>query len=206
MNELPFSQACENNKRPILEHLNRLFANTGSVLEVGAGTGQHAVFFAGSMPWLEWRPSELAMNLPILRPRCNAYAGSNLVQPLALDVCARPWPLACRGEALFTANTLHIMAWSAVESMFAALGEHDDSFGRLLVYGPFNYRGRYTSDSNAEFDRWLARRDPESAIRDFEAVDRLAGASGYELLEDLAMPANNRLLVWSRASSLSDAG
>ncbi len=200
MNELPFSQACENNKRPILSELSRLFAKTGSVLEIGAGTGQHAAFFAASMPWLEWRPTELAANLPILRPRCDAFAGSNLGPPLALDACSKPWPVACRGDALFTANTLHIMAWPAVESLFAALEEHNDSFARLAVYGPFNYDGRYTSESNADFDRWLAQRDPGSAIRDFEAVDGLASASGYQLLEDLAMPANNRLLVWYRAT------
>lgn len=200
MDELPYSQACENNKKPIAGELARLLAQTGTVLEIGAGTGQHAVFFAASMPWLQWRPTELAANLPILRPRCDAYAGSNLRAPMALDVCARPWPSACRGDALFTANTFHIMAWSAVESLFAALAEHGDSFGKLAVYGPFNYDGRYTSASNAEFDQWLSQRDSRSAIRDFEAVDRLASSSGYELLADIGMPANNRLLVWSRVT------
>ena len=200
MTELPFSPSCENNKGPILEVLSRVFAGRREVLEIGSGTGQHAVHFAGAMPWLCWRPSELAANLPLVRPRCDVYPGANLSPPVGLDVGARPWQLAQIPQALFTANTLHIMSWESVVALFAELGDRAPADTLLAVYGPFNYQGRYTSDSNARFDQWLAARDPESAIRDFERVDALAAAAGFSLREDNAMPANNRLLVWQRGS------
>lgn len=197
MDSLPFSQACENNKGPILEHLQRLFADCRKVLELGAGTGQHATWFAAHLPHLEWQPTEIAANLPILAPRCAAYSGGNLLPPLALDVCRHPWPAAVP-DAVFSANCFHIMPFSAVEQCFAELGRRARPGTVLCIYGPFNYGGRYTSDSNARFDQWLAARDPDSGIRDFEAVDALATAAGFELREDNAMPANNRLLAWQR--------
>jgi hypothetical protein len=198
MSGLPFSQACENNKLPILSVLQPLFAGRRAVLEIGAGTGQHATFFATHLPWLHWYPSELPANLPYLLPRCEQYPRENLAPPQALDVTERPWPLAIP-DALFTANTFHIMPWEAVVALFAELRQGAAPDTLLAVYGPFNYGGRYTSESNARFDQWLAQRDPDSAIRDFEAVDALASGAGFALLEDHAMPANNRLLAWHRA-------
>ena len=195
---LPYSQACENNKACILEVLERRFADAIEVLEIGAGTGQHAVHFAAAMSWLRWQPSDLAVNLPTLRPRCELYGGGNLLPPLALDVSARPWPVRPLPAALFSANSLHIMPWTSVVAFFAELGERAVAGTLLAVYGPFNYGGSYTSDSNARFDQWLAARDPHSAIRDFEAVDSLAAGAGFALMEDHAMPANNRLLLWRR--------
>jgi hypothetical protein len=195
--ELPFSQACENNKAVILGHLQRLFAGVDEVLEIGSGTGQHACHFAAGLAGLRWQPTELAQNLPVLEPRCSAYAGDNLARPVMLDVCQRPWPCPLPA-ATFTANTLHIMPWSAVEALFDALAQYAPERFLLVIYGPFNYGGSYTSASNAEFDRWLAARDPDSAIRDFEKVDALAGRAGLALAEDNAMPANNRLLAWRR--------
>ncbi len=198
MDGLPFSQACENNKGPILEVIRRAFCACDEVLEIGSGTGQHAAWFSAAMPWLRWQPTELEQNLPLLQPRCELAGTPNLEPPLALDVCRRPWTLAAIPAGIFTANTLHIMPWEAVESLFAELGERAPAGTVLAVYGPFNYGGRYTSDSNASFDQWLAARDHRSAIRDFEAVDALARAAGFGLRQDNAMPANNRLLVWSR--------
>ncbi len=177
-----------------------MLAETGTALEIGAGTGQHATHFAAAMPWLQWQPTELAENMPVLLPRCLACNAANLLAPVVLDVNDRPWPLSPLPDALFTANTLHIMPWQAVESLFAELAARADKPARFAVYGPFNYRGQYTSDSNASFDQWLAQRNPHSAIRDFERVNDLAKAAGYSLLEDNAMPANNRLLVWSGVS------
>ncbi len=197
MAELPYSQACENNKGYILQVIGRVFCACDAVLEIGSGTGQHAAHFSAAMPWLQWQPSELQENLPLLQPRCALADGARLLPPRALDVTAGPWPEPLP-QGVFTANTLHIMPWAAVQSLFAALAQRCAPGAVLVIYGPFNYDGRYTSDSNARFDQWLAARDPRSAIRHFEAVDELAQGAGFSLREDNPMPANNRLLVWSR--------
>ncbi len=198
MDGLPYSQACENNKSFILAVLERLFADCSAVLEIASGTGQHACHFAAHMPWLTWQPTDLPDNLPMLAPRCAAYEGGNLAAPLPLDVRDNPWCVDVPG-GVFSANSLHIMPWSAVQDFFAALGRHAPPGASLAIYGPFNYGGRYTSDSNERFDHWLATQHPDSAIRDFEAVDELAAAARFSLLQDHEMPANNRLLTWRRA-------
>jgi len=194
--DLPYSQASENNREPILAVLREAFANCTEVLEIGAGTGQHATAFAPALPWLRWQPTEHPDALAFLEPRCRAFPAPNLAPPLALDVCDRPWPVPVP-DGVFTANTLHIMPWEATEALFQALAEAVPG-AVLAIYGPFNYGGRYTSDSNAQFDQWLAARSPHSAIRDFEAVDKLAAGAGFTLDTDHAMPANNRLLRWRR--------
>lgn len=171
-------------------------AGRGFVLEIGSGTGQHATWFAAQMPWLRWQPSDRPDALQPLARRCGFYAGDNLLAPIELDVNIRPWRLPTVPDALFTANSLHIMPWPSVENLFAELAERVHDKLLLAVYGPFNYGGRYTSESNARFDEWLAARDPASAIRDFEAVDALAQSAGFRLLEDNALPANNRLIAW----------
>jgi hypothetical protein len=198
MDSLPFSQSCENNKPYILDILREVFADRQRVLEIGSGTGQHACHFAEHLPWLQWQPSELPENLPVLHPRCAAYKGSNLLPEIALDVRQSPWNIAIP-DALFSANTLHIMPFSAVQKLFAALGANAAPDVVLAVYGPFNYHGTYTSASNARFDEWLAQRDPQSAIRDFETINELAETARFVLHGDYAMPANNRLLVWQRS-------
>jgi len=197
IDDLPFSQSCENNKAFILPVLQQVFADRNAVLEIASGTGQHACYFAENMPWLEWQPTEIPQNLAVLHPRCAAYGGANLLQERALDVRQDSWP-RWHTDALFSANSLHIMAFSAVEKLFAALGLYAGDDVVLAVYGPFNYNGSYTSASNARFDQWLAQQSPDSAIRHFEDVDRLAQAAGFELRGDHAMPANNRLLVWGK--------
>jgi len=197
MDTLPFAQSCENNKPWILEVLARVFGDRRQVLEIASGTGQHACHFAANMPWLQWQPTELPENMPVLHPRCAAYAGDNILPERALDVCDQPWPVDIP-DAIFSANSLHIMAFSAVEKLFATLGKSAGDDVVLAVYGPFNYNGRYTSDSNARFDQWLAQKSPDSAIRHFEDVDRLAAGAGFKLQGDHEMPANNRLLVWTK--------
>ncbi|AQA17386.1 methylase [Halioglobus japonicus] len=197
MSDLPYSQACENNKDPILAVLRRVFADRSEVLEIASGTGQHATWFAEHMPHLHWLPTDQPSHLDAVRPRCQAYAGDNLAAPVALDVSTRPWSVERIPSALFTANSLHIMPWSSVCDLFAELGERAEADTRLAIYGPFNYGGEYTSPSNARFDQWLAQQSEYSAIRDFERVNELASEAGFELLEDNPMPANNRLIVWS---------
>jgi hypothetical protein len=196
---LPYSQSCENNKAIIGQHLQALFADRRQVLEIASGTGQHATFFAGQLTWLTWQPTEVPANLAVLEPRCSHYEGSNLTEPLPLDVSVRPWGVAVP-DAVFTANSLHIMPFSSVQALFLELGLRAAAGVLLVVYGPFNYGGQYTSDSNAQFDRWLFQAHPDSAIRDFEEVDLLARTAGFSLQGGNAMPANNRLLVWSKNS------
>ena len=197
--ELPFSQACENNKTAIFEKLSNIFADRTTVLELGSGTGQHASWFAQHMPWLNWQPTDMAGNLPTLLPRCAAYPGSNLLPAQPLDVTENPWPVPVP-SAVYTANSLHIMPFAAVQALFGTLGKMAEKGTVLVVYGPFNYGGQYTSDSNARFDEWLYQQHPLSAIRDFERVDEFANSAGFTLEEDHAMPANNRLLVWRKSA------
>lgn len=198
MSEKPFSQACENNKGPIAEHLTRLFESAEQVLEVGSGTGQHAVHFAEQLPQVQWHTSDLAENHPGINAWLDDYPGDNLARPLALNVDSA-WP-ALVVDGVFSANTLHIMAWQSVENFFAGLPRILKPGGLLVVYGPFNYNGQFTSESNARFQQWLVSVDPARGIRDFEAINSLAEGIGLRLLEDNAMPANNRLLVWQAAA------
>ena len=192
---LAVSAACERNKGPILAVLGRELAACHSVLEIGSGTGQHAVHFARHLAHLAWQPTGLGAELGALAERVRLEGPPNLRPPLELDVRAHPWPVG-RVEAMFSANTLHIMAWDAVEDFFRGAGATLTPPGVLCVYGPFRYRGAYTSDSNAEFDEYLRQRDPASGIRDFEALAGLAATAGLELAADHAMPANNQTLVW----------
>ena len=192
----PFSPACERNREPILAVLREHFADTRHVLEIGSGTGQHAVHFAAAMPWLRWQCSDLAQHLPGIRLWLDEAGLSNTPPPIELDVRGA-WPVQ-RFDAVFSANSLHIMGWTDVQAFFAGIDRLLQDDATLVVYAPFNYGGEYNSDSNREFDRWLKARDPRSAIRDFEAVDALARGIGLILVADVAMPANNRTLAWRR--------
>ncbi|MFZ0501509.1 MAG: DUF938 domain-containing protein [Steroidobacteraceae bacterium] len=195
----PYSDACERNREPILEVLRQRFADRRRVLELGSGTGQHAVHFAAALPQLLWQTSELEPNLAGIRQWLEEAALPNLPPPIALDVTGA-WP-DTRFDGVFTANTLHIMSWRHVGSLFAALPQVLTADAVLAVYGPFNYNGRFTSPSNASFDEWLKQRSPHSGIRDFAAVDELARSIGFALVEDRPMPANNRTLVWRRSAA-----
>lgn len=195
---LPHSDACERNQGPILEVLRREFAGCTQVLEIGSGTGQHAVHFATGLPWLDWQPSDLADALPGLRRRIRLEGPKNLHAPIELEVTKTPWGIDTV-DGIFTANTLHIMHWPQVEALFGNLPAIVKPGAVLAVYGPFRYGGRYTSESNASFDDWLHAQDPASGIRDFEAVDALARAGGFTLVADHRMPANNQTPVWKFA-------
>jgi SAM-dependent methyltransferase len=196
--EKPWSEACERNRGPILEVLRGAFAGATRVLEIGSGTGQHAAYFAAALPHLAWQPSDLAANLPGIAAWRDVAALPNLHAPLALDVDAADWPVAAV-DGLFSANTLHIMAWASVASFFRGAGRVLEPGGVLAVYGPFSYDGRHTAESNARFDAMLRARDPLSGVRDFAAVCELAAGLGLEFAKDHALPANNRVLVWRRA-------
>lgn len=193
----PFSKSCENNKQPILEVLQTVFADRQRVLEVGSGTGQHAVFFGQHLPHLTWCTGDLPNNHAGINAWLAEAALENVEPPLILDVDADQWP-PLEVDAVYSANTLHIISWPQVERFFNHVGSLLSPGGKALVYGPFNYQGRYTSDSNARFDVWLAEQNPLSAIRDFEAVNALAQGVGLQLQQDYSMPANNRILLWRK--------
>lgn len=195
----PQAPACERNREPILAVLREHFADRRQVLEIGSGTGQHAVHFAAAMPWLVWQASDVADNLPGIRAWIDDAALPNTPAAIALDVLQPTWPTVA-ADAVFSANSLHIMGLHAVDAFFRGVGRvlAGRPGGVLAVYGPFNYDGRWTSDSNREFDAWLKARDPRSGIRDFEHCDALAAREGLQLAADVPMPANNRCLVWRR--------
>lgn len=194
----PYSEACERNKQPILDVLRQELAGCARVLEIGSGTGQHAVYFARQLPQLVWQTSDVADHHPGIRAWVDEVRLPNCLYPLTLDVVCDPWPETAF-DAVFSANTAHIMHWQAVMAMFAGTARVLSPRGIFCLYGPFSYRGEHTSQSNARFDRSLRLRDPASGIRDVD--DLVALATGYELdlVADHEMPANNRLLIWRRA-------
>jgi len=196
--ELPCSPACERNREPILAVLREHFADRRRVLEIGSGTGQHAVHFAAAMPWLHWQGSDRPGHVDDVSAWLAHARLPNTPAPIELDVADRgTWPQQ-HFDAAFSANTLHIMAWSQVQQFFALMDEVLAAQATLAVYGPFNHDGRFTSDSNAAFDAQLKTSDPARGIRDFEAVDALARQHRLELVVNIEMPANNRCLVWQR--------
>lgn len=196
--EKPYAPATDRNRDPILAVLRRQFADRRQVLEIGSGTGQHAVYFAAALPHVTWQTSDRSRNLPGICLWLDEARLPNTPPPIALDVNAPP-VLDTRFDAIFSANTLHIMSWPAVERLFALLPGIMTPGALLCCYGPFNYRGCFTSVSNAQFDASLKSENPQSGIRDFEAVDALARGVGMTMLEDVAMPANNRCITWRLA-------
>ena len=194
---LAFSEAAERNKHPILEKLIPLLTNSNKVLEIGSGTGQHAVFFARALPHLTWQPTELPEKTALLINQCRHFPSDNLAVPISLNIEDVTWP-AVQFDAVFTANTLHIIHWPQVCRLFAQVGKLLPENGVFCSYGPFNYDGRFTSESNARFDQQLKLRNPQSGIRDIADLQQQAEKYHLALHEDYPMPANNRLLVWRK--------
>ncbi len=195
----PHADACDRNRQPILDVIAPRLARSKSVLEIGSGTGQHAAYFAQQLPHLTWIASDRQESHAGIQLWLDEANLANAKGPLLLDVSQNPWP-EVEADAVFTANTVHIISWSLVEDLFTGAGRLLPSGGLFMVYGPFNYGGQYTSDSNARFDQWLKDRDADSGIRNFEDVDSLARSAGLAASEDIAMPANNRILIWKKTS------
>lgn len=193
----PFAESCAENQQVILDVLRTEFSTAQQVLEIGSGTGQHAVFFAEHLPQLRWQTSDVADYHAGIMAWIEAAQLANVLSPLTLDVAADAWP-DDSFDGIFSANTVHIMSWPEVEMMFAGIGRLLSVSGRFCLYGPFNYGGEFTSPSNARFDQWLKARDSKSGVRNFEDLQRLADLAGMQLAEDYAMPANNRILVWHK--------
>ncbi|BBB31584.1 DUF938 domain-containing protein [Neptunomonas japonica] len=193
---LNYSEACERNKQSILEKLSTYLAYRKTILEVGSGSGQHALFLSSHHQHLTWQPSDQERYLDALQINIEQYASQGVLSPIELNVNS-VWPNALY-DGVYTANTLHIMSWEEVQLFFKGIGTLIEKGGYLFVYGPFRYNDTYTSASNAQFDQWLKDRDPASGIREFEAVNTLAHEQGLSLVEDCLMPANNQLLIWQR--------
>ena len=198
MTSRPDAPSCARNRDPILEVLRLHFADRHRVLEIGSGTGQHAIHFGAALPQLRWQTSDLPESHAGIRAWLDEARLPNVLPPVALDARA-PWPeFAERFDAVFTANTLHIMSSDAVTQLFARLPGVLAADAVLAIYGPFNYGGDFSSASNRDFDGWLKARDAGSGIRDFECIAELAADAGLALVEDRVMPANNRCLVFRR--------
>jgi len=193
----PYAESCEQNKLPIYDVLKAIYRDVEAVLEIGSGTGQHAVYFAERFPHLTWLASDQAQYHAGINMWLQEAKLSNTQGPLLLDVDQAEWPIK-KTDAIFSANTVHIMGWPSVENMFSGIGRVLKPNGVFCLYGPFNYNGQFSSQSNAQFDIWLKERDPMSGVRDFEALDKLAKTSGMHLQDDVEMPANNRILVWRK--------
>jgi SAM-dependent methyltransferase len=190
-----YSESCEKNKAPILAVLKEIFADRKRVLEIASGTGQHAVYFGRELPHLIWQTSELAQHHASIQAWLDEAQLPNVLPPFSADVNDARWPIE-PVDAIFNANTVHIISWPEVELLFEHIDRIIAPGGCICFYGPYNYGGHFTSESNARFDAWLKSCDPGSGVRDFEAVNRLASSHGLDLLRDIAMPSNNRILVW----------
>lgn len=196
----PYAPACDRNAAPIFEVLRKHCVVAGRLLEVASGTGQHAVYMGQRLPHIEWQTSDLPPHHAGIQAWLDEAALANVFSPIALDV-TEPWAPKNPFDYVFTANSLHIMSWLAVEDFFEQLPQWLKPQGKLMIYGPFNYDGQFSSASNASFHQSLQAQDPLSGIRDVEAVNQLALAAGCVLLDDIAMPANNRCLVWQRQTN-----
>lgn len=196
----PYSEACEQNKAPILAVLREELARAEHVLEIGSGTGQHALHFAAGLPHLIWVASELPVHHEGILAWFREAGLPNLEGPLSLDVDQPEWPLG-QVDAVFSANTAHIMHWPSVQNMFVGVARVLRPGGAFCLYGPFNEGGAYTSESNARFDAWLRQRDPGSGVRDRADLDALAQQHGLTPVRRHRMPANNQILVWERAGA-----
>lgn len=191
----PFAESCAQNQQAILDVLKTLLTESGTVLEIGSGTGQHAVYFTEQLPHLNWQPSDLADQHAGMKLWLDEVEHNRIKSPLEIDVDNGPWPVEDI-DYVYTANTTHIISSTQTENMLKYIGGCLKSGGLFVQYGPFNYNGNYTSESNARFDGWLKQRDPNSCIKHFETVEALANENSMTLFKDIEMPANNRILVW----------
>jgi SAM-dependent methyltransferase len=198
MTKKPFSPASARNREPILAALQTLLHDCRSVLEIGSGTGQHAVHFGAALPGIAWQTSDLVVNHDGIRAWLDEAALPNVLPPLALDAGGDDWP-AGPFDAVFTANTCHIMAWPEVQGMFRGIGRVLAPGGMLCIYGPFNRAGQFTAASNAQFDASLRAQAPHMGLRNLEDIDALAQQQQLVLIADLPLPANNNLVAWRRA-------
>lgn len=196
MQNKPYAEAAHQNRDDILSVLKQEFKQSKNILEIGSGTGQHAVYFSSHLKHLSWQPSDKIENLAGIQLWINEYSSPNLNQPIELDV-SKPWPHKSY-DGVFAANIAHIMHWHQIEAMFAGIGASLTSAGIFCLYGPFNNHGKYTSESNRQFDVWIKERDPYACIRDKVDLDLLAKKHNLMPSQAWQMPANNFILTWTK--------
>ncbi len=194
-----FAPATERNRHVILPVLQRVLPASGTVLEIGSGSGEHAVFFAAQLPGLVWQPSDRdPAALASIRAWVGHAGAANVREPLALDLGAEDWPFT-GVDALVCINVIHYSPWASTLGLLAGAARLLPPGGVLYCYGPYRRGGRHTAPSNEAFDAWLKSRDPRFGVRDLEAVEDEAVARGLRLDEVVDMPANNFSLVFRRA-------
>jgi len=193
----PHAESCAQNQQVILDVLKNVFSEPGTVLEIGSGTGQHAVFFTAHLSHLNWQPSDLEAEHLGMKMWFDSVEHDRIFSPLILDVDMLQWQID-KKDYIFTANTTHIISAKQTKNMFKHIGECLKTDGLFAQYGPFNYNGNYTSESNANFDVWLKQKNSKSCIKDFEMIEKLAAENNMTLVKDVEMPANNRILVWQK--------
>ncbi len=192
-----YSDACDANSAPILGILKDAFAACRTILEIGSGTGQHAVYFGKHLPHLTWQTSDVPGNHSSINAWHEEASLSNVLPAITLNVSGDDWPMTSY-DGVFSANTTHIISRPSVIDMFSGIAKVLKPDGIFCLYGPFNYDGKFSSLSNERFDRWLKDRDPESGIRNKEDLDGLAADNAMILIADHEMPVNNRILVWKK--------
>ena len=195
-----FAPACDRNSQVILEVLKPILARSRSVLEIGSGTGQHAVCFAQGLPHLNWQPSNKE-SLDSINAWSEESRLKNLSSAVSLDLLALDEDQISglpEVDAIVCINIIHIMAWQGTEKLFELAARILPSCGVIYVYGPYRYSGHPLELSNENFDLWLKDRDPVSGIREFDQIDKLAKNAGFKLESDIAMPANNRSICWKK--------
>lgn len=199
-----YSDACERNKEPILRVLRTALADAKTVLEIGSGSGQHAVYFGRHLPHLTWYTSDVPLNHASIRAWLAEADLDNVRPPVIFNMDDAPWSLRGAGldvdcvDGLFSSNTLHIVSWPQVIKFFDGIGNLLHNDGAVCIYGPFKYGGAFTSQGDARFDALLRSQHDGSGLRDFEAVDELAKQAKLYLADDVLMPANNHLLIWRK--------
>ncbi|HAD36905.1 MAG TPA: DUF938 domain-containing protein [Gammaproteobacteria bacterium] len=195
-----FSEACNRNQAPILAVLKEVLPDTGRVLEIGSGTGQHAAYFSRSLPDLAWQPSDLAEALPSIEAWREESGAPNLNPPMVIDLLGNN-DTPSRVDAIVCINTAHIVAWTGVERLFSIAANILEPKGVLYFYGPYRYPDHALEPSNVAFDRWLKEQNSVSGIRDYAAVESLAESNGFILGGDRSMPSNNRSIWWVRQTA-----
>ncbi|MCP4297041.1 MAG: DUF938 domain-containing protein [Proteobacteria bacterium] len=200
MENRPYSGPSDRNKQPILKVLENYLSATSHVFEIASGGGVHAIYFTKELPGLTWQISETRESIEALKYWVKDDISSQLPEPMELDATWETWPLN-QVENFFSSNTAHYLPWNAVSSMFKGVGTHLKKDGYFFLYGPFNYQGRFTSESNRNFDSHLKSGDPKRGIRDLDDLLKIAGQSSLYLYHDHEMPSNNRILVWRKQPS-----
>ncbi|VAW52135.1 hypothetical protein MNBD_GAMMA06-2237 [hydrothermal vent metagenome] len=193
----PYSESCDQNKAAIFSIIAPVLSSVTNVLEIGSGTGQHALYFAKKIPHLKWHTSDCCSYIEGINMWLDDVDQKNVLPPFELNVSESQWPTLVV-DTIFTANTLHIMSDEDVENFISGAAQLLDSQGGLLIYGPFNYDGSFTSESNERFDRWLKDRDVKSGIKNFEEIVSLVKKNGMRLVTDYEMPENNRILHFTK--------